>query len=116
MDEKKENVRVTLDFTGCKYIWELYLEMRTKMEWDDNYGENLSALWDILTGMPYTGTDFIIKRPYKFAGIPYGDDELFTAYVDKIIEIFQEATQVEEITVRVEYTGDDSTQSSGDLT
>ncbi len=40
-----ERVKVVLDFTGCKYIGKLFRKMRTKMEWDDDLGENLSALW-----------------------------------------------------------------------
>ena len=60
-----ERVRVTLDFTRCRYIGELYLEMRTKMEWDEDFGENFSALWDILGGMPYKGDDFTILCPRR---------------------------------------------------
>ena len=112
MEEMEERIQVTLDFTKCKYLGEIYLEMRTKMEWADWYGENLDALWDILRGLPYKGDDFVIRRPYKFTGIPYGHDEAFNKHADKIIEIFQRATQVEGITVRIEYTDDDNTQNS----
>ena len=51
---------VTLDFRPCRYISQIYQEMRLKMKWDEDYGENLSALWDILWGMPYYGDDFLI--------------------------------------------------------
>ena len=83
-----ESIPVTLDFIACKYISDLYREMRTRMEWDDDYGENLSALWDILWGMPYKGDDFTIIRPLHFRNIPHGQDQPFTEYVDNICAIF----------------------------
>ena len=101
-----ERVSVTLDFTDCKYIGEVFLEMRTKMEWDDDFGENLSALWDILSAMPYKGDDFTIIRPRWFTGIPYGDNTGFTEYVDKICSIFQRAAAQDylALTVQIVYT------------
>lgn len=109
---KEESVQVTLDFTGCKYIGELYLEMRTKMEWEEDYGENLSALWDVLWGMPYKGDDFIIKRPVMFTDIPYGHDLEFNEYVEKIISIFERAQQEGYLTIKVEYSDNDRSQNS----
>lgn len=97
-------IQVTLDFTACKHMGEVFLEMRTKMEWDDDFGENLSALWDILRGMPYKGDDFTIIRPYQFCDIPYGQDAAFTEYVDKICAIFQRAQEKGIITVKIQYT------------
>jgi len=98
--------QVTLDFSACKYVGELFGEMRTKMEWESWYGENLDALWDILSGMPHKGDDFTILRPRSFTGIPYGKDAAFTEYVDKICSIFQEAQEEGILTVRFEYTED----------
>ncbi len=100
----EERIAVTLDFTDCKYLFEVFKEMRTKMEWDDDFGENLSALWDILWGMPYKGDDFTILRPRFFTNIPYGHDREFTEYVDKICSIFQRAHQCGIITVDIRYT------------
>ena len=100
----EERIAVTLDFTNCKYLSEVFKEMRTKMEWDDDFGENLSALWDILRGMPYKGDDFTIIRPHSFTGIPYEQDQKFTEYVDKICSIFQRAQQQGIITVDIRYT------------
>ena len=100
----EERIAVTLDFTDCKYLSEAFREMRTKMEWDDDFGENLSALWDILWGMPYKGDDFTIIRPRFFTNIPYGHDQKFTEYVDKICSIFQRAHRQGIITVEIRYT------------
>ena len=103
----EERIAVILDFRTCRYISELYGEMRTKMEWADFFGENLDALWDILTAMPYKGDDFTIIRPMRFKNIPHEQNEIFTEYVDKICSIFQEAqTEYGDITVTVRYTDD----------
>lgn len=99
----EEHIAVTIDFTFCKYASELYKEMRTKMEWDEDFGENLSALWDILWGMSYKGDDFTIIRPRQFTEIPYGKNTSFTEYVDKICAIFQRAQDQGILTVRIQY-------------
>ena len=100
----EERIPVVLDFSKNKYIGEVFLEMRTKMKWEDWYGENLYALWDILTGLPHYGNDFTIIRPYAYEDIPYGQDRQFTAYVDKICAVFQRAEHMYgEISVRIEY-------------
>ena len=100
----EERVAVTLDFTPCKHLFDVFKEMRTKMEWDEAFGENLSALWDILRGMPYKGDDFTIIRPRIFTNIPHGQDRSFTEYVDKICSIFQRAQQQGIISVDIVYT------------
>ena len=94
---------VTLDFTAQKYISQVYQEMREKMEWDDDYGENPSALWDILRGMPYKGDDFLILRPVRYKGIPYGHNDSFTEYVDMLCRVFQKAHDKGILTVKIQY-------------
>ena len=97
--------QVTLDFSKCQYIMEVYHEMREKMDWEDWYGFNLDALWDILTGLPYKGDDFLILRPRVYRGIPYGKNREFTEVVDEICQVFEEAqTTYGEITVKLQYT------------
>ena len=59
--------QIILDFRECRSISSVYAQMREKMEWLDWYGENPDALWDILTGLPYRGDDFIILRPRYYA-------------------------------------------------
>ena len=94
---------VELDFTGCRYLGELYREMRVKMDWHSDYGESLDALWDILRGMPYRGDDFVIFRPKAYLNIPYGHHVRFTEYVDQICSVFQEAEERGFLTVKVRY-------------
>ena len=43
----KENP-IILDFTGCKYWWEIHLLLKTKFGLPDSYGKNWDALWDCL--------------------------------------------------------------------
>ena len=96
--------QVVLDFRKCTSSFSVYEEMRKKMEWEDWYGTNLDALWDILTGLPYRGDDFVILRPRHYHGIPYGQDEIFTSTVDKICALFLEAQETYgEITVQIQY-------------
>lgn len=95
---------VLLDFRECKSIFSVYAEMRKKMDWEGWYGTNLNALWDILTGLPHRGDDFVILRPRHYHGIQYGEAAFFTSQVDKICCIFMEAQEkYGAITVQIKY-------------
>lgn len=68
------------------------------------HGENLYAIWDILTGLPYYGNNFTIVRPYFYTNIPHEQDKQFTEYVDKICAVFLRAERMYgEISVHIEY-------------
>ena len=54
---------VTVDFSLCPDIPSLYAELRYKLQWEDWYGENLDALYDILTGLPHRGERFLLTMP-----------------------------------------------------
>ena len=54
---------VFVDFTACAEIGELYQELRQKLQWEDWYGENLDALYDVLTGLPHRGSRFVLRMP-----------------------------------------------------
>ncbi len=54
---------VFVDFTACAEIGELYQELRQKLQWEDWYGENLDALYDMLTGLPHRGSRFVLRMP-----------------------------------------------------
>ncbi|MBP0973794.1 MAG: barstar family protein [Oscillospiraceae bacterium] len=103
-------VTVILDFTKCRYLQEVYDEMSKQMEWEEGYGHNLDALWDILWGMPYKGNDFIIRRPVRFTKIPYGQNEEFTDYVNRICEVFDMAQNHGYLTYRIEYVTDEDAE------
>ncbi|MDO4991226.1 MAG: barstar family protein [Eubacteriales bacterium] len=54
---------VTLDFSACRERAELYTVMSSAMLWEDFYGRNLDALYDIVTGLPHLGKRFRILLP-----------------------------------------------------
>ncbi|MDR1629801.1 MAG: barstar family protein [Oscillospiraceae bacterium] len=41
---------IVIDFTGCNHVQEVHLIIKEKLEFPDWYGENIDALWDLLTG------------------------------------------------------------------
>ena len=77
---------VLLDFSACADIPALYRELRDKMAWEDWYGENLDALYDILTGLPHRGSHFAITMPAEDA------PPEVKLYARRICDIFEEAT------------------------
>lgn len=100
-----ERKTVILDFASCNDFGDMYREMRTKMKWSLYYGESLDALWDILTGMYYYGDDFVIRRKEVHQFTEYGRVIDYTNKVDKICELFEEASKsiYSDITVKIEY-------------
>lgn len=100
-----ERKKVVLDFASCNDFGDMYREMRIKMKWFLCYGENLDALWDILTGLYYYGDDFIIKRKRTHTYTEYGRTIDYTQTIDKVCEIFGEAALEKsgEMTVTIEY-------------
>lgn len=75
--------KLTLDFTGCKYIGELHKVLKETFDFPDYYGENLDALWDCLDYY----CDFDLEVYVK--GLSTIPDEL-DDYVAKILEIFED--------------------------
>ena len=39
---------IVLDFTGCKYIYDIHMVLKKAFHFPDYYGENWDALWDFL--------------------------------------------------------------------
>ncbi len=74
---------VRLDFSGCQSRDELYALMAERMLWQDGYGRNLDALFDILTGLPHYGRSFVITLPEK--------ESPAHVYAGRIAEVFREA-------------------------
>ena len=54
---------VLLDFSQCFDIPGLYRVMREKMAWEPWYGDNLDALYDVLTGLEHRGSRFGLTMP-----------------------------------------------------
>ena len=82
---------IVIDFSECKYPLDLHNEIREKLEFPEWYGNNLDALWDMLTGFietPVTIT-VIFKPETKSA-------ENLRESVLKIIETFKEVSEEDE--------------------
>ena len=74
---------VLIDLSACADIPSIYSELRQKMKWEDWYGENLDALYDILTGLPHHGRHFVITAP-----APDAPAEV-RLYADRVMRVFQ---------------------------
>ena len=81
---------VFIDFSTCGDISELYAELRHKMAWESWYGENLDALYDVLTGLPHRGTRFVLTMPGEDAPAEV------RLYAERIAKIFRIAEGGEE--------------------
>ena len=82
---------VVIDFSKCKYPMDLHNEIRKKLELPVWYGNNLDALWDMLTGFIETPIEItVIYKPENKAA------ENLKENVLKVIETFKEAAQEDE--------------------
>lgn len=78
---------VVLDFSSCVSRGELYAVMRREMLWQDDYGENLDALWDILTALPHRGRSFRIILPRE-------TESEAGRYARRVRAVFDDAAQI----------------------
>ena len=80
----EENL-IILDFSGCRYLGEIHLVLKTKFGLPEYYGENWDALWDCLDGLFYGIEEFEVKI-YGFMSLP---DDL-REYCEVMLEIFED--------------------------
>jgi len=81
--EERELRRFSLDFSECRYLGEIYAQIKRVLELPQWCGENLDALWDAVTGMMYTPAEVTI--------IPKAGRKELQEDVKEIITVFQEA-------------------------
>lgn len=94
MNENNAIKHFDLNFAECRYIGELYRELKEKLELPDWCGENLDALWDALTGIMYTPADISITKTTARQDIQ--------EHANSIVAVMQEAeAKYSEITVRI---------------
>ena len=74
---------LTLDFSRCRERAELYGVLATRMLWQADYGRNLDALYDILTGLPHLGRRFRILLP--------AEDAPCRGYAEIMAQVFEDA-------------------------
>jgi len=80
---KKLCPHVELNLSDCREKEELYSVLRRAMLWQDFYGENLDALYDILTGMDYLGQEFSFVLP--------PENSALYNYARRVVDLFAEA-------------------------
>ena len=85
--EENRMKTVTIDFTNCKYMIDLYEEMDRALGFPKGYGKNLSALWDCLTGFVETPVEVHFK----------GIDSLPKDLQREALEIFEIFVRAERI-------------------
>lgn len=83
--QNKEIKQRKLDFSGCEYYSQIHELIRQEFELPDWYGENLSALWDSVTGIMYTPAEITVSRKVK--------RKEFQEEIDGIIEVLIEAKE-----------------------
>ena len=94
MNEEYNVKHFDVNFTDCRYVGELYLELKRKLELPDWCGENLDALWDALTGIMYTPADISVTKTTAWEDIQ--------EHANAIVAVMQEAEmKYREITVRI---------------
>lgn len=76
---------IILDFTGCKYLEEIHLILKTKFGLPEYYGENWDALWDCLRYL-WSDGEFVKVNIYGFLSLP--DD--MREYCEAMLEVFDE--------------------------
>ena len=79
---------LTLDLSACRDRAGIYAVLRREMEWQDWYGSNLDALWDVLTGLEHRGSRFRLVMPPPDAEI--------APYANLVRETFREAGKLSE--------------------
>ena len=77
--EERELRRFSLDFSECRYLGEIYAQIKSVLELPQWCG----ALWDAVTGMMYTPAEVTI--------IPKAGRKELQEDVKEIITVFQEA-------------------------
>lgn len=76
---------IVLDFSGCKYLGEIHLILKTKFGLPDYYGENWDALWDCLSYL-WINDRYTKVNIYGFMSLP----EDLREYCRTMLEIFDD--------------------------
>ena len=82
--EKQE--KLVIDFTECKYFAEMHKRIKEGLNFPDYYGENLDALWDVISE---PRDAFITIKGIK--DLPKSFDE----YIENLLKIFEEAKELQ---------------------
>ena len=91
--ENNFKVKYELDFSECTTLGEIYAVIRGTLDLPEEFGENLSALWDVITGM--------IPVPAEISVIKYAKNSELVSYIERIIAIMHRAEKEEHLELRV---------------
>ena len=81
---------ITVNFSLCKNQLDLHKELKEKLNFPEWYGNNLDALWDMLTGFIETPANITVV--WK----PTNEDKNIKEAVLQIIDLFIEASEENE--------------------
>ena len=81
---------ITVNFSLCKNQLDLHKELKEKLNFPEWYGNNLDALWDMLTGFIETPANITVV--WK----PINEDKNIKEAVLQIIDLFIEASEENE--------------------
>ena len=81
-----------LDFSECTTLGEIYAVIREVLNLPEEFGENLCALWDVITGM--------IPVPAEISVIKCAKNPELISYIEKIIVILHRAEKEEHLGIR----------------
>ena len=76
---------IILDFTGCKYLGEIHLILKTKLGLPEYYGNNWDAFWDCMQGLFYQRGNFKVNV-CGFLSLPNDLRE----YCKAMLEVFED--------------------------
>ena len=91
--ENNFKVKYELDFSECTTLGEIYAVIREALVLTDEFGENLSAVWDAITGM--------IPVPAEISVIKCAKNSELVSYIERIIAIMHRAEKEEHLELRV---------------
>ena len=91
--ENNFKVKYELDFSECTTLGEIYAVIRGTLDLPEEFGEILSALWDVITGM--------IPVPAEISVIKCAKNSELVSYIERIIAIMHRAEKEEHLELRV---------------
>ncbi|MCL1881205.1 MAG: barstar family protein [Oscillospiraceae bacterium] len=83
-----------IDFSKAKTIGEIHLALKEQLKLPDWYGENLDALWDMLTG-------HIEPGEMNLLGLHKLPNSLYD-YSKKLLETFKRAEELDDYSIIVD--------------
>lgn len=84
---------IILDFTGCKYLGEIHLILKTKFGLPEYYGENWDALWDCLRYL-WSDGELVKVNIYGFLSLPDDLSEYCVTMLDVFDDVHKDTPNV----------------------